>query len=412
MSSLNNFPQKRLKYVVTINDESLPEDTDPELIINYVDIGNVDSSGQINKIESFPFLNAPSRARRVARPGDVIVSTVRTYLQAIAPIRNEHSNLIVSTGFAVIRPKDNIISHEYCKYALRESQFLHEVQLRSTGVSYPAINTSELSNISICVPLLSKQKAIVKFLDKEIGTVDGLIATRKQQLILLAEKRSTLISNAITNSIYSNVIKKDSGVEWLGQIPENWQIERSRWLFQERNERSQNGEEELLTVSHITGVTLRSEKDVNMFEAETNEGYKICKSGDLVINTLWAWMGAMGVAPMNGIVSPAYHVYTPQKALLPEYVDAIVRTPMFASEVTRYSKGVWSSRLRLYPEGFYETYWPVPPIEEQAEIVAYIKSEVSKIDSLRIITEDSIKLLNEKRSTLITAAVTGQINLS
>lgn len=104
---------------------------------------------------------------------------------------------------------------------------------------------------------------------------------------------------------------RDSGVPWLQEIPTHWGIERARWLFRERDRRSETGEEEMLTVSHLTGVTPRSEKDVTMFEAETNEGYKICEPGDLVINTLWAWMGAMGIAPLKGIVSPAYMITPP-----------------------------------------------------------------------------------------------------
>jgi type I restriction enzyme S subunit len=165
----------------------------------------------------------------------------------------------------------------------------------------------------------------------------------------------------------------------------------------------------MLTVSHLTGVTPRSEKDVNMFEAETTAGYKLCFAGDLVINTLWAWMGAMGTARVDGIVSPAYNVYTPGPRLIPDYVDALVRIPVFAQEVTRYSKGVWSSRLRLYPEGFFQTYWPVPPIGEQHEIVRHIAAETAKIDRLRAATEHSITLLKERRGALIAAAVTGQI---
>ena len=202
---------------------------------------------------------------------------------------------------------------------------------------------------------------------------------------------------------------RPSDIDWLGDIPAHWEIERSRWLFNERDERSETGEEEMLTVSHITGVTPRSEKDVNMFEAATTTGYKLCFTGDLVINTLWAWMGAMGTAPVDGIVSPAYNVYTPGGRLIPAYVDALVRIPVFAQEVTRYSKGVWSSRLRLYPEGFFETFWPVPPLDEQEAIVAHIAEERSKIDKLATATERSITLLKERRSALIAAAVTGQI---
>ena len=102
-----------------------------------------------------------------------------------------------------------------------------------------------------------------------------------------------------------------------------------------------------------------------------DRGYKLCFAGDLAINTLWAWMGAMGTARVDGIVSPAYNVYMPGPRLLPDYVDALVRIPVFAQEVTRYSKGVWSSRLRLYPEGFFETYWPVPPLDEQQQSSAH-----------------------------------------
>jgi type I restriction enzyme S subunit len=167
----------------------------------------------------------------------------------------------------------------------------------------------------------------------------------------------------------------------------------------------------MLTVSHITGVTPRSEKDVNMFEAESTARYKLCFTGDLVINTLWAWMGAMGTAPVDGIVSPAYNVYAPGPRLLPAYVDALVRIPVFAQEVTRYSKGVWSSRLRLYPEGFFETLWPVPSLDEQEAIVAFIAEERTKIDKLATATERSIALLKERRSALIAAAVTGQIDI-
>jgi type I restriction enzyme S subunit len=192
-------------------------------------------------------------------------------------------------------------------------------------------------------------------------------------------------------------------------MPKHWEIERARWLFVERDERSETGEEELLSVSHLTGVTPRSEKDVNMFEAETTEGYKLCCAGDLVINTLWAWMGAMGVAPLDGIVSPAYNVYRLGNRLDATFVDALVRIPVFAEEATRHSKGVWSSRLRLYPDGFFEIRFPVPPLGEQREIAAYITKETLKLDTLRSATEATIALLKERRIALVAAAITGDV---
>ncbi|OPX99209.1 MAG: hypothetical protein A4E62_01072 [Syntrophorhabdus sp. PtaU1.Bin002] len=149
-----------------------------------------------------------------------------------------------------------------------------------------------------------------------------------------------------------------------------------------------------------------------MFEAETTEGYKLCYTGDLVINTMWAWMGAMGVAPIDGIVSPSYNVYTPSSSLVdPNYIDAIVRIPVFPQEVIRYSKGVWSSRLRLYPEGFFEIWFPVPPFPEQHAIIAHIKKETAKLDALKQAAERTIGLLKERRAALIAAAVTGNLNI-
>jgi type I restriction enzyme S subunit len=148
-----------------------------------------------------------------------------------------------------------------------------------------------------------------------------------------------------------------------------------------------------------------------MFEAETTEGYKLCFAGDLVINTLWAWMGAMGVSHMKGIVSPAYNVYQPGPRLDPSFVDALVRIPTFAEEVTRYSKGVWSSRLRLYPEGFFEVFLPVPPINQQRAIAAFLDLETAKLDALITKVREGIETLKEYRTALISAAVTGKIDV-
>jgi len=259
---------------------------------------------------------------------------------------------------------------------------------------------------------LGQQRAIADYLDRETARLDALVAAKERVLGLLAEKRRALITRAVTRGLDPHTTLRDPGIPWLGEIPAHWETERSRWLFRERDQRSETGDEELLTVSHLTGVTLRSEKNVNMFEAETTEGYKICLAGDLVINTLWAWMGAMGVSPVKGIVSPAYNVYQPGPRLEPGYIDALVRLPVFAQEVTRYSKGVWSSRLRLYPEGFFEVFLPVPPLTEQCAIVAHIARETEKLDELRVATERTTVLLNERRAALISAAVTGQLQVA
>lgn len=147
---------KRLKYLTSINDETLAETTNPDLEIHYVDISSVDSTAGITRTEELLFDSAPSRARRIVRTGDTIVSTVRTYLRAIAPVVNPDPNLIVSTGFAVVRPRR--MDHSYLAFALRSSFFIDKVVSMSVGVSYPAINASEIGLIEIPVRIYRNKK--------------------------------------------------------------------------------------------------------------------------------------------------------------------------------------------------------------------------------------------------------------
>lgn len=302
------------------------------------------------------------------------------------------------------------ICKDYVKWQLRHLQ--ERVLREASSSTQDNLNAEKVGNLPISLPKPEAQEAIAAQLDRRIARLDALIAAKERLLALLAEKRQAIITRAVTRGINASAPLRDSGIPWLGKIPAHWKTERAKWLFRERDQRSTTGEEELLTVSHITGVTPRSEKDVNMFEAETTEGYKICLAKDLVINTLWAWMGAMGVASLVGIVSPAYHVYEPGLRIDPGYIDAMVRLPIFAQEVTRYSKGVWSSRLRLYPEGFFETVLPVPPLDEQRDIVSRIAVETARLHGLGSTTQRTIALLRERRAALIAAAVTGQIEIA
>ncbi|WP_025872471.1 restriction endonuclease subunit S [Methylobacillus glycogenes] len=282
----------------------------------------------------------------------------------------------------------------------------------TNGMGIPHVDGEFLKNLALpCPTNPDEQSRIAIYLDREIARIDGLIAEKELMLALLEEKRAALISRFVTRGLDQNVPLKPSCQEWLGEIPAHWRVERAKNLFMVRDERSDDGSEELLTVSHITGVTSRSEKDVYMFEADDKAGYKRCMPGDLAINTLWAWMGAMGISPLAGIVSPDYHVYTSKGELLPEYVDLLCRSLPFVAEVSRWSKGVWSSRLRLYPENFFEMRLPVPPHDEQAAIVRAVKVDQRKANALRESLQLSITLANERRAALITAAVIGQIPL-
>lgn len=289
--------------------------------------------------------------------------------------------------------------------------FMSELDRDAHGSTMQHLTKDAFGGFPLLLPPASAQAAIAEHLDAATAKLDSLLAEKQALLELLAEKRRALITRAVTQGINPDATRRDSGIAWLGEVPAHWRVERAKHLFAERDDRSETGEEELLTVSHLTGVTSRAEKDVNMFLAESLEGYKRCKAGDLVINTLWAWMGAMGIARQPGIVSPAYNVYQPLGEIDPEYLDLLVRTPRFAEEVTRYSKGVWSSRLRLYPEGLYEVWFPLPPVDEQQAIVSHVQAEIRKLDALAAATRCTVELLQERRSALISAAVTGQMEM-
>lgn len=127
-------------------------------------------------------------------------------------------------------------------------------------------------------------------------------------------------------------------MDWLGEIPRHWTTQRNKHIFREIDERSDTGEEELLSVSHLTGVTPRSEKNVTMFMAETLGGYKLCSPGDLVINTMWAWMGALGTSDYKGTVSPSYNVYRVRQNenFNAKYLDLLYRTPQHVAEINRF----------------------------------------------------------------------------
>lgn len=278
------------------------------------------------------------------------------------------------------------------------------------SAAQPGIAVEVIENLEVKVPPRAEQDHIAQRLSASLSQIDGLIYAKRSLLDLLTEKRRALIANAVTRGLNPKAPMRDSGIEWLGQTPAHWQIENTRWLFKEIDDRSEDGSEELLTVSHLTSVTKRSEKDVNMFLAESNEGYKRCRAGDLVINTLWAWMGAMGISRHDGIVSPAYNVYRPVQAFDPDYLDHLVRIPLFVAEITRYSKGVWSSRMRLYPEGLYEASMPVPPLAEQTQIVREIADQIKHIDALSSATKDTVELLEERRTALIARAVSGALH--
>ena len=192
---------RRLKYLVSINDDVLPESTDSDYTIQYVDIGNVDHRRGVHSLESTTFGAAPSRARRVVRHGDTIVSTVRTYLRAIASIRNPASNMIVSTGFAVLRPRSALFFSGFAYHILNAFGFVEEVVARSVGANYPAISANQIGSIPVATPPLLEQRATARYLDRETAKIDRVAELARREVELLREYRTRLISDVVTGKV-------------------------------------------------------------------------------------------------------------------------------------------------------------------------------------------------------------------
>ena len=209
---------RRLKNWLRTNERVLPEGTDPDYEFEYLDIGSVGTGTLLAGPQKIRFESAPSRARRVVMSGDTIVSTVRTYLKAVWHAGGPTDHLIASTGFAVFSPGTHSFP-EFVSYLCQSEFFTNRVAAESSGVSYPAIAESRLETLEVSVPPLLEQHGIASFLDREKARIDALVAKQQELIRLLQEKRAALISHAVTKGLDPDVAMKDSGVEWLGEIP-------------------------------------------------------------------------------------------------------------------------------------------------------------------------------------------------
>lgn len=199
---------------------------------------------------------------------------------------------------------------------------------------------------------------------------------------------------------------KDSGVKWLGEIPSHWEVIKSKYLWKESFSISENGNEELLSVSQYDGITPAKGDS----RSESLKGYKIVSENDLVVNIMLAWMGGLGVSKYDGIVSPAYCVYKLTKDSNPKYLHYLYKTPLYLAEFARHSTGVIPSRWRMYTDDFGQVVSLLPPRKEQDAIVEYLDEKMAKIDAAIAQQQKMIDLLNERKQIIINRAVTKGLN--
>ena len=299
------------------------------------------------------------------------------------------------------------IDGSFFKYALNawEPYIISE----SNGTTQFNLNANKVANLCFPMPNRLEQESIVRYLDTKCAQVDTLIANVQAQIEKLKAYKQSAITEVVTKGLDPSVPMKDSGVEWIGEIPAHWEIKRGKALFKETEARSADGSEELLTVSQYTGITPRSQKNVTMFEALSLEGYKICEIGDIAANTMWLWAGAIGVSEYRGVISPSYNVYRQRgNDFIPRYLDHLLRAPMLVQEYASLSTGIRASRLRLYPKDFLNIHFPVPPLEEQQAILDALSSKCSAVDRLISIKQAKIEKMEQYKRSLIYEYVTGK----
>lgn len=334
----------------------------------------------------------------------------------------------VSTSRVGLSPYTGLVSPAYIRFSPkkdgRESKFIYYYlmslyynqvfnNLGGNGVR-SALSAKDMGEFMIPYPPEeTEQKSICVALDKKSEQIDALISNVQEQIEKLKAYKQSFITEVVTKGLDPNVPMKDSGVEWIGEIPKCWNMVRGKALFEECDARSDDGSEELLTVSQYTGVTPRSQKSVNMFESTTLEGYKICEVGDIAANTMWLWAGAIGVSEYRGVISPSYNVYR-QKEIkyISSYLDCLLRIPLLVQEYASRSTGIRASRLRLYPKDFMDIMFPVPPIEEQKTIMDILGKKIDMVNQMISIKQSKIEKLEQYKRSLIYEYVTGKKEVS
>lgn len=286
-------------------------------------------------------------------------------------------------------------------------------KLISNGVRQ---NTSDFRSwdkvgaIPIMVPPLHEQQAIVDYLKDKTLKIEQYVSARERERELLDSLKQSEIANVVTRGLNPNVKMKDSGIPWIGEIPEHWEVKKMRSIFRLAHEKTEEERTDLLSLSQYTGIRYKSQCDkTGMFEAESTVGYNIVHKGQFVMNIMLAWNGSYAVSDLEGIISPSYCIFDFKEDCDKRYFNYLLRTEMYQGEFKANSKGLIDSRLRLYPDYFFPIGVVVPPIEEQKAISDYIDSKLQKIDQYMTDLQREIDYLKEFKQRLISDAVTGQL---
>lgn len=400
-----------VKYLAKYNYDTLAESCSPDFEFSYIDIGSVTYTDGITNYQNFKFKDAPSRARRIVHSGDILVSTVRTYLRAVACVNEHRLPQIASTGFLVLQADISKIHPHFLMYSVLSDNFICKVEANSVGISYPAINASQIVHFKLPIPQLSEQFLLVTYLDRQCSEIDALLSKTLSSIEEYKKLKQAVITQAVTKGVRGEREMKDSGVEWIGEIPAEWSVQRIKTIFSIRNERNYLPLEQVNLISLYTDKGVVQHCDIEKTtgnKASNADGYKKVYPNDMIVNIILCWMGAIGRSNYAGVTSPAYDVYVPSSKIECKFYHYYFRTLGFSGDCYKNGRGIMAMRWRTYSDQFRSIKVVVPPLEEQKEIVGYLDAKCAEIDGLLAKKEQLIKELESYKKSLIYEVVTGK----
>lgn len=321
-----------------------------------------------------------------------------------------HEKGIMSSAYIRLVNKVDICYRYY--YYLYYDLYLRGVYNNLGAGVRSTLSASDLLNIEIILPPRPEQDQIVRYLDWQLSKINKLIKAKKKQIELLNEQKQAIINKAVTKGLDDTVPMKDSGVDWLGEIPEGWDVCRCKYLFKESDLRSTTGTETHLSMSQKLGLIPDNQLNERRMLSENYIGGKLCFIENLVLNRLKAHLGVFALSKYDGVISPDYTVLRINKEkILPKYAEYVLRCNDCRKELRIRVRGVVEGFWRLYTDDFNTITLPVPSIEKQQEILEFIEIQNDSFIKALILIEKELDLLTEYKTALISAVVTGKVDV-
>ncbi len=397
-----------------MNALTLPETTSGEYSFRYIDIGSVSEDGKVTLDEPIRFDEAPSRARRVVKRNDVLISTVRTYLKAIAPVDFDATDLVASTGFAVCTPTKG--THpRYLAYAVRSDGVIDEICKESCGISYPAINSTKLAGIEITYCDAELQRQIVAYLDEKFTAIDRKVALLEQKRTAYGKLKRALINETVTRGLDKNAELKDSGVDWIGKMPEGWAIMRIKDVACSVGSGGTPAAGNALFYADANGYNWVSISDMSNVEYVTKTEKLLTQAGvedkqltvfppGTVLYSMYATIGRVSELAIPSTINQAILAIT----FSPKYCKGFIKYALKAFEPWAIAHTSESTQKNLNAEKVRRFFIAVPNAEEQRIIANYLDAKCARIDKVLVLVAKKIELYKKLKRSLIDEVVTGR----